>query len=376
MAETHIPLIDLRAQRERLRPRVDRAIARVLDRGQFVLGSEVEELEERLAALAGVEAAVTCSSGTDALLMVLLEAGIGPGDAVFVPAFTFISTAGAVVLAGATPVLVDIQPDTYLLDAASLERAVDAVRRTDLEAAAVIPVDLFGQPADYEAIGAVAREHGLLVLCDAGQSFGAGRDGRRVGGFGDATATSFFPTKPLGCYGDGGAVLTRDRERAARLRALRVHGCPGEGDDCARVGINGRLDTLQAAVLLEKLALFEEELAARRRVAQRYQKALDGCVETPRVAAGAESAWAAYTVKHPDRDRLARELAQRSIGCRVYYPKPLHHHTAYRERSVIAVDLGASESAAGRVLSLPMHPYLSAAEQDRVIETVRAAGKG
>lgn len=375
MQSESIAFIDLQAQRERLGGRIDAAIQRVLDHGGFILGPEIRELENRLAACAGVREAVTCSSGTDALLMVLLDAGIGPGDAVFVPAFTFISTAGAILLTGATPVLVDIEPDSYLIAPESLERALAAVRETDLRPAAVVPVDLFGQPTDYKAIGSIAREHRLLLCCDAGQSFGAWRGGRRVGGFGHATATSFFPSKPLGCYGDGGAILTDDSERAARLRELRVHGCPGLEGDCARPGINGRMDTLQAAILLEKLSLFEQELEARQRIAQRYHDALQDLVQIPQTAPEVTSAWAVYTIGHPDRDRLAHGLDARAIPTRIYYPKALHQYTAYRERVLIGADLSVSEAACRRVLSLPMHPYLTAAQQDSVIQAVRACGK-
>lgn len=365
-----IKLIDLHSQRERLGIRIDRAMTRVLAHGQYILGPEVHDLEQRLAEFAGVREAVTCSSGTDALLMALLDAGIGPGHTVFVPAFTFISTAGAVLLAGATPVLVDIEPDSYLIAPQSLQQAIAAVRDTDLRPGAVIPVDLYGQPADYEAIDAIARQHELFLLCDAGQSFGAARSGRCVGTFGHATAVSFYPSKPLGCYGDGGAVLTDDPELAARLRDLRVHGCPRLEGDCLRAGLSGRMDTLQAAILIEKLSLFSQELEERQRCAQRYHEALGDWVQVPRTPPEVTSTWAAYTIGHTHRDHLVQELSARAIETRIYYPKAIHHYAAYRERAFIGVDLSVSDAACQRVLSLPIHPYLSEEQQERVIEAV------
>lgn len=368
-----IPLVDLQAQRRRLDGRIERAIARVLDHGRFILGPEVADFEARLAGFCGVAHAVGCASGTDALLMALMAWEVGRGDAVFVPGFTFASTAEVVALLGATPVFVDVRPDTFNLDVASLAQALDDVDRWDLRPRAVVPVDLFGQPADYAGIEKLAASAGMSVLADAAQSLGGRLDDSRVGALAAVTATSFFPAKPLGCYGDGGAVLTDDSGLADVIRSLRVHGQGADKYDNVRVGVNGRLDTIQAAVLIEKLAIFDEELAARQRVAERYAAALAGVVETPAVAPGTRSAWAQYTVLVDDRDRVAAELARAGVQTAIYYVKPLHLQPAYRALPTGPGGLPVCEELAGRVLSLPMHPYLTAEVQDRVIEVVREA---
>ncbi len=374
-----IAFIDLAAQRRRLGDRIDRAIARVLDHGQFIMGPEVAELETRLAAYAGVRHAVSCSSGTDALLMALMAWGIGPGDAVFAPSFTFASTAEAPALLGATPVFCDVHADTFNLDPASLEAAVAAAAAAGLRPRAVIPVDLMGQPADYRRIIPIARAHGLKVLADAAQSFGAELDGRRAGGLADATATSFFPAKPLGCYGDGGAVLTDDDDLAAILRSIRVHGKGAHKYDNVRIGINGRLDTLQAAILLEKLSVFPDEMAARRRIARRYDGRLAGVARTPRLIDGAQSAWAQYTLVLEDqgrRDGLAAALGTAGVPTGVYYPLPLHRQIAYRGCPTAPGGNPVAESLAQRVLSLPMHPDLADGVQDRIVDAVARARAG
>jgi len=368
--------IDLQAQRRRIGPRLDEAIARVLAHGRFVLGPEVGELEARLAGFCGARHAVACANGTDALQLSLMALEIGPGDAVFVPAFTFAASAEAVVLAGATPVFVDVLDADFSLDAASLEAAVAACRQAGrLRPAAVMPVDLFGQPADYAAVAAVADRHGLVVLADAAQSFGARWLDRDVGTLGRLTATSFFPAKPLGCYGDGGAVFTDDAQLAERLVSLRVH---GQGEDKyrnLRVGLNSRLDTLQAAVLLAKLEIFPEEIAARQRVAARYTAGLGNLAATPRLAPGRTSVWAQYTVRLPERDRVAATLRAAGIPTAVYYPVPLNRQPAYRGAPTAPAGVPVAERLASEVLSLPMHPYLDAATQDRIVEAVgRAAG--
>lgn len=368
--------LDLVAQRQRLAGRVEQAIARVIGHGQFIMGPEVTELEDQLAGYCGARAAVTCASGTDALVLVLMAWGVGPGDAVLVPSFTFAATAEAVALVGATPVFVDIDSADFNVDVASVEGAVRAVETdTDLRPAAVIAVDLFGQPADYAALEKVATGHGLRLLADAAQSFGGRLGDRQVGTFGDATATSFFPTKPLACYGDGGAIFTDDEDLADTLRLLRVHG-QDRHRRCVHVGINGRLDTIQAAVLLEKLAIFDEELSARARVAEAYSAALDDVVEVPRRRVDATSAWAQYTVQVDDRDGLVAALASAGISAAVYYRHPLHDHPAYRAFPVAPGGLPVSERAAGRVISLPLHPYLQEEDQTRVIATVRRAVGG
>lgn len=368
-----IAFIDLAAQQRRLRPRIDAAIARVLDHGQYILGPEVQILEERLAAFSGARFVSSCASGTDALLMVLMAKGIGPGDAVFIPAFTFVATAEVVALLGATPVFVDVDPEHFLIDIASLEAAVRAAWLRGLRPQAVIPVDLFGQPADYQAIAGLARDNGLFVLADAAQSFGGARGGKRVGALAPATAISFFPAKPLGCYGEGGAVFTDDPELADSLRSLRVHGQGQDRYDHVRVGINGRLDTVQAAVLIEKLSIFEEELEARERVAQRYSEGLRGIVRTPAVAANARSAWAQYTLRLGRRDAIAAALTRRNMPTAVHYPRPLHQQAAYRGCPIPAAGLPVSERLSSEVLSLPMHPYLHPETQNRIIEAVGEA---
>ena len=368
-----VPLIDLKAQQRRLGDRIDKAIAAVLDHGQFIMGSEVFELEERLADYCGVRHAISCSSGTDALVLALLAWEVGPGDAVVVPTFTFAATAEAVALLGATPVFADSLPGTYNIDPASAEAAVAAAREAGLRPAGLVAVDLFGQPAAYAELEQLARSHGLWVLADAAQSFGATYRGKRTGGLGDMAATSFFPAKPLGCYGDGGAVFTDDDALAEVARSLRVHGTGTDKYDNVRVGINGRLDTIQAAVLLQKLDVFDDELVARQRVADRYRRGLPPSVVLPQVAPETTSAWAQYTITAPARDALAARLAENGIGTAIYYRRPVHQQPAYEAAPVAGPSLPVAEELAGIVLSLPMHPYLSPDDQDQVIAAVSAA---
>jgi dTDP-4-amino-4,6-dideoxygalactose transaminase len=365
-----IPFIDLQAQRRRLGKHVDMAIARVLEHGAFIMGPEVGELEQCLAKFCGAKYVLTCASGTDALLLPLMAWGIGPGDAVFVPAFTFVATAEVVKLAGATPVFVDVQEGTFNLDASSLESAIANVSRHGLKPRAVIPVDLFGQPADYDRLVPIARAHGLKVLADTAQSFGARLNGKVTGTYGDATGTSFFPAKPLGCYGDGGAVFTDDEALIEVLRSLRIHGQGRDKYDNVRVGINGRLDTIQAAVLLQKLSIFTDELDVRTRIAERYSAALQDVAIVPRLIAGATSAWAQYTIRLPERDKVAVRLKAQGIPTAVYYPIPLHRQTGYRDFPTAPGGLPVSERLAGEVLSLPMHAYLDEATQDRIVTAI------
>ncbi len=316
---------------------------------------------------------VSCGSGTEALLLALLSWGVGPGDAVFVPSFTFAATAEVVALLRATPVFVDVRPDTFNMDPSSLKDALTVAASSGLTPSGVIAVDLFGQPADYDVIGPIAEDSGLWVLADAAQSFGAELLGTPVGHHGDATAVSFFPTKPLGCYGDGGAVITEDPQRAAVLRSLRVHGQGATRYDYERIGINGRLDTMQAAVLLEKLVVFGEEVAERQALASRYTAALADVVQVPRVREGATSAWAQYTVLVDDRDEVARSMLAAGVPTAVYYPKPLHRQRPFRDYPTAPGALPVTDELARRVLSLPMHPYLDEAQQQRVIEAVAGA---
>ncbi|MGH8531544.1 MAG: DegT/DnrJ/EryC1/StrS family aminotransferase [Gammaproteobacteria bacterium] len=365
--------IDLRAQQKRLQRQIDQALKRVLAHGNYILGPEVGELEQALAEFSAAKHVVTCASGTDALLMALMALGVKPGDAVFMPSFTFVATAEVVALLGATPVFVDINEDVYLISMASLRAAIDAAKKLKLRPRVVVPVDLFGQPADYDEVRRIAEEYDLYVIADAAQSFGGARAGRRVGTLAPITATSFFPAKPLGCYGDGGALFTDDTGIAAVFRSLRVHGQGQDKYDNVRIGVNGRLDTLQAAILIEKLRIFAEEIEARQRVAGRYNEALSNMVVTPKVAGDAVSAWAQYTIRTEQRDQLAERLKKRSVPTAVYYPKPLHCQPAYSNYPTSPGGLPISAKLAAEVLSLPMHPYLDTDTQDYIIACVREA---
>jgi dTDP-4-amino-4,6-dideoxygalactose transaminase len=368
-----IPFIDFKAQQKRIKPQIDAAIARVLAHGQYILGPEVKSLEQRLAEFCGAGYVLSCASGTDALILPLMVKDVGPGDAVFVPSFTFVATAEVVVLLGATPVFVDVDPETFLMDTDSLQSAIDEAAKRGLRPKAIIPVDLFGQPADYERIGEVARTKDLFVLADAAQSFGAARAGKRVGTLAPMTATSFFPAKPLGCYGDAGAVFLDDAETFKTLESLRVHGQGRNKYENVRIGMNGRCDTMQAAILLEKLTIFEEEIAARQRVADRYNDALADIAQTPLVETGSTCVWAQYTIRLGNRDHVAAQLKESGVPTAIYYPIPLHRQVAYQEFPIAPGGLPVSEKLAGEVLSLPMHPYLSEADQGMVIDAVRSA---
>jgi dTDP-4-amino-4,6-dideoxygalactose transaminase len=371
-----IPFIDVAAQRRRLGSAIDDAVGRVLAHCQFIQGPEVRALEADLAAFCGAKHVIGCASGTDALLLVLLAWEIGPGDAVICPAFTFHATAEQVALLGATPVFADVEADTFNIDPASLERSVATAKARGLKPRAVIPVDLFGLPADHDAIAAIAEKHGLLVLDDAAQSFGALYRGRKLGKLATATATSFFPAKPLGCYGDGGAVFTDDDALAARVKSLRVHGeSPTDKYDALRIGVTGRLDTIQAAVLIEKLRIFPDEIAARQAVAARYAEGLADVAITPRAGNESTSVWAQYTIRLAPgrRDALGAALKAEGIPTAIYYAKPLHRQAAYRDFPAVDGGLPVSEQLAEEVISLPMHAYLEPAVQDRVIAAVRRA---
>jgi len=370
-----IPFVDLTAQRRRLGRSLDDAVSRVMAHCQFINGPEVMQLEADLAAYCGAKHVVTCASGTDALLMVLMAKDIGPGDAVLCPTFTFCATAEVVALLGATPVLVDVNNVTFNMDAASLARGIATARKAGLKPKAVIPVDLFGQPADFDAILSVAEAEGLFVLDDAAQGFGASYKGRRLGTFGLATATSFFPAKPLGCFGDGGAIFTDDASLAEQLRSIRVHGHGSDKYDNVRLGLTARLDTMQAAILIEKLKIFDDEIAVRNRVAQRYANGLGNVVVTPRVADGNTSIWEVYTVRVPGerRDALVEALKAGGVPSMVYYPKSVHQQTAYKHFPVAEGGVAVSERLSQEVISLPIHAYLDEPTQDRVIKAVRDA---
>ncbi|BCP54082.1 aminotransferase DegT [Kaistia sp. 32K] len=368
-ASDRIGFFDLQRQQRRIHDDVRARMDAVLVHGQFILGPEVAELETKLAAFAGVPHAIAVSSGRDALMIGLMALGIGPGDAVFVPAFTFAATAGAVCSVNATPIFVDVDAETRNMDPADLERAIaEVVAAGELKPRVVMPVDLYGLPADYEAIGKIAARYDMTVFSDAAQSFGGRSGNSRVGGMAPISATSFYPTKPLGCYGDGGAILTDNDELADAVRTLRSHGRQGTGDVAVRNGITGRLDTLQAAVLLSKLTIFEEELERRDQIARRYDAALAGKVGVQKRPAGYFSANAIYTITVPNRDALKAELDARGIGNAFFYRLALHQHPAFGE--VPKRPLPVSETLADTVISLPMHPDLTDEEVERVIEAV------
>jgi dTDP-4-amino-4,6-dideoxygalactose transaminase len=376
--ERPIPFIDVAAQRRRLGRAVDDAVNRVLTHCQFVQGPEVRTFEADLAAFCGSKHAIGCASGTDALLLVLMAWEIGRGDAVICPSFTYHATAEMVALLGATPIIADVLPDTFNLDPASCERAVATAKAHGLKPRAIIPVDLFGLPADHDGISAIASAHGLLVLDDAAQAFGASYRGKKLGTLSTATATSFFPAKPLGCYGDGGAVFTDDDALAARVKSIRLHGEGVDRSEAARIGITGRLDTIQAAVLIEKLKIFPDEIAARNRVAARYSEALAEVATVPVTGNECTSVWAQYTIRlEPGRrDALAAALKAEGIPTAIYYTKPLHRQPAYRDFPLAGGGVPVSEQLSAEVISLPLHAYLEPPVQDRIIAGVRRALAG
>jgi UDP-2-acetamido-2-deoxy-ribo-hexuluronate aminotransferase len=376
VAAATVPFLDLRAQQARIGTEMRRRIDTVLGHCQFVLGPEVLELETELARRAGAAHCVSVSSGTDALLIAMMAEDIGPGDAVFLPAFTYTATAEVPLLLRATPVFVDIDPDTFQMDVADLDAKVAAVLAAGkLRPRAVIGVDLFGQPADWDAINHVADRHGLVTIDDCAQAFGASLQGRPLGSQAHSTAISFFPSKALGAYGDGGALFTQSAERAALYRSLRTHGEGKMRYDVQRIGINGRLDTLQAAVLLAKLTVFDEELAARDRVARHYDSRLGNLLQTPVRVPHSTSAWAVYAVLLPNEAARARVQAAcqaAGVSTAVYYPKPLHHQPAYAPHHD-GSRLPVSEAVATRIMALPIHPDLTAAQVDQVCDAVAAA---
>ena len=379
--------IDLGAQQKRIREQIENNIAAILDHGKYIMGPEVSQLEDELKAYVGVKHSIACASGTDALLMALLAEGVGPGDAIFTSPFTFIATAEVISLVGATPVFVDIEAQTYNLDPAGLATAVEALLAGDsrkhplpaVESAAsrltprgIIGVDLFGLPADYDRINAVAGRHNMFVIEDAAQSFGAEVNGKKACRLADMACTSFFPAKPLGCYGDGGMCFTDNDELAETMQSLRVHGKGHHKYDNVRIGINGRLDTIQAAVLLAKFGIFAEEIQLRQKVAQRYSDGLVGqaSLVTPHIPGGYLSAWAQYSILASDdahRSEIQARLKDSGVPTAIYYPKPLHLQTAFSSLGYAEGDFPNSEEFSQRIFSLPMHPYLTAAEQDEIL---------
>jgi len=370
-----IPFIDVAAQRRRLGSRIDEAIARVTAHCQFINGPEVFALEKDLAAFCGARHAIGVASGTDALVLVLMAKGIGAGDAVICPSFTYTATPESVALVGATPVFCEVDETTFNVEPAGIERAVAAAKNAGLRPKALITVDLFGLPADYDAIMPVADRLGLYVIDDAAQSFGADIKGRKIGTLAPVTTTSFFPAKPLGCYGDGGAIFTDDDELAEIIRSLRNHGQGRDRYDNVRIGMTGRLDTIQAAVLIEKLKIFADEIVVRERIAKRYNAKLADVVKVPHIGNDHSCVWAQYTIRVPAgrRDGLAVALRAQGIPTAMYYPTPSHRQTAYRHYPVADGGLAVTDKLAGEVISLPMHAYLDEATQDRIVAAVRGA---
>jgi len=371
-----IEFVDLKAQRAALSGKIENALQGVLQHGQFILGPEVKKLEQQLAAFCGAKHAIACSNGTDAIALALRAMDIQAGQAVFVPSFTFAATAEVVCWFGATPIFVDVLPDTFNIDVASLASAMDTAVKNDLKPAGVISVDLFGLPADYDAIESFCAQNGLWLICDSAQGFAATYKGRRTGSIGQVTTTSFFPAKPLGCYGDGGAVFTNDSQIADLITSLRFHGKGEDKYDNVRIGMNARLDTMQAAILLEKLAVYQDEINARNRIAARYTAALKGTVTTPHIPEGLTSVWAQYTLileQGTDRNALITALKEKGVPAMVYYPKGLHQQTAYKHFPVAGNGLPVSENLSGRVISLPMHPYLTDAQVDYIADAMKTA---
>ncbi len=374
--------VDLQTQFEVLEQGIRTGIDSVLRHGKFIMGPEVYELEKRLARYVGVKYAISCSSGTDALLMALMAEKIGPGDAVFTTPFTFVATSEVISLLGATPIFVDIDSETFNIDHHKLLLAIEAMKKNDpsiyplpkvpcgisaLKPRGVIPVDIFGLPADYDPLLEIAGREGLFVLEDAAQSFGGAYKGRRAGGLGHAGATSFFPAKPLGCYGDGGAVFTDDEVYAEKLRSIRNHGQGSEKYDNIRTGLNGRLDTLQAAILLEKLKVFPDELASRQRIANKYTQLLSRHgITVQHIPDDCSSAWAQYSILSDSRDVIHNALKKEGIPSMIYYPKGLHQQTAYSGLEFAADDFPVTEKICERILSLPIHPYLPDEHIERI----------
>jgi dTDP-4-amino-4,6-dideoxygalactose transaminase len=376
-AHPAIEFIDLKAQRQHIGQAMEDAILKVVREGNYILGPEVEQFETALAGFCGAKHAIAVANGTDALILVLEALGIGPGDAVLCPSFTFAATAEVVAWMGATPIFTEIDEATYNLDPKALPAALETAAKHGLRPRALIAVDLFGQAADYDALEAFCRRHELALISDSAQGFGARYKGRVAGAIGDFATTSFFPAKPLGCYGDGGAILTDNDKKAALLRSLRFHGKGSFKYDNVRVGLNSRLDTVQAAVLLEKLKVFAEELDKRQRVAARYTEALKDVAVTPYVMPDCVSTWAQYTLRidAARRDAFQAALKEKGVPTAIYYPKPLHQQTAYKDYPVAGNGLPVSERASQEVVSLPMHPYLDEATQDYIIAAVREALK-
>lgn len=366
--------IDLAEQQHHIRKELEQNISGVLDHGKYINGPEVQTLEKKLAEYAGVSFSVGCASGTDALLMSLMAYGINRGDAIFTSPFTFIATAEVIKLLNATPVFVDIDPDTFNIDAKKLKSSIENIKNEGkLTPKGIIPVDIFGQPADYDEINSLAEKYNLFVLEDAAQSFGGRYKGRKACSLAHVAATSFFPAKPLGCYGDGGMIFTDNRELYDKLISIRVHGKGKDKYDNVRVGLNGRLDTLQAAILLAKFEIFDNEIRLRQETARRYDEGLKDLCQTPLVKDFNLSAWAQYSIMHRERDMIINHLKSKDIPTAIYYPKPLHLQGAFTHLGYGRGDFPVSEQVSDNIFSLPMHPYLKSVDQKRIIAVIHEA---
>jgi len=369
-----IQFIDLAAQQEQIISTVNKNIATVLSHGQYIMGPEVTQIEKNLSNFAKTKHCLSCSNGSDAILLALLALEIGPGDAVFIPSFTFAATAEMVAITGASPVFVDVLEDTFNMDPAHLSTTIAEIKSSSkLTPKAVMTVDLFGQIANYPDIAAITKSEKLTLIADAAQGFGATLNDTQAGHYADLVTTSFFPAKPLGCYGDGGAVFTNDDQLNDILISLRNHGQGLDRYDNVRIGINGRLDSIQAAILLPKLEIFPREIEQRNEIAQRYTAALKDDVITPIVLENSISTWAQYTIRTPKRDHIATQLREQNIPTAIYYARPLHVQTAYKDYPIGSGDLPITNKCAKDVISLPMHPYLKPKTQDKIIESIKKA---
>jgi len=366
--------IDLKAQQARIIDKIEARIQNVLSHGKYIMGPEVQELEEKLSEFCGAAHTISCANGTDALSLALMALGVGKGDAVFIPSFTFASTAEVIPIFQAEPVFVDVDKSTFNMCPDSLKEGIVWAQERGLKPAVVMPVDLYGLPADYDAIQQIASENNLKIVADSAQGFGASYKGRKTGTLANITTTSFFPAKPLGCYGDGGALLTDDPEIAELLRSYRVHGKGRQKYDNVRLGMNSRLDTLQAAILLEKLAIYSDEIKARQDIANRYMESLKDIIDIPSVPEGYTSVWAQFTLTASASDarkKLMLSLAENDIPSVIYYPKPLHKQTAFTNFSSSTCNMKTSDQLSQTVFSIPMHPYLSFDDQTHIIEVIK-----